>query len=64
MGPLCLQDPQPQAPTSRPLSQNMHLHLHLHLYLLGLRQENPSQGMRHHLCGESLPWLQPKTQMP
>ena len=66
MGPLCLQEPQPQAPTSRPLSENMHLHLHLHLhlYLLGLRQENPSQGMRHHLCGESLPWLVPKTQMP
>ena len=40
------------------------LHLHLHLHLLGLGQENPSLGMRHHLCRESLPWLVPKTQMP
>ena len=44
-----------------PLSENTHLHLHL--YLLGLWQENPSQGMSHHLCRESLPCLQPKTQM-
>ncbi|XP_070651839.1 fibrous sheath CABYR-binding protein-like isoform X1 [Bos indicus] len=59
---LCLQDPQPQAPMSHPLSEN--IHLHLHLYLLGLWQENPSQGMSHHLCRESLPWLLPKTQTP
>ena len=44
-----------------PLSENTHLHLHL--YLLGLWQENPSQGMSHHLCRESLPWLLPKTHM-
>ena len=43
---------------------NENIHLHLHLYLLGLWQENPSQGMSHHLCRKSLPWLQPKTQMP
>ena len=60
--PLCLQDPQPKAPMSHPLSEN--IHLHLHLYLLRLWQENPSQGMSHHLCRESLPWLLPKTQMP
>ena len=60
--PLCLQDPQPKAPMSHPLSEN--IHLHLHLYLLRLWQENLSQGMSHHLCGESLPWLLPKTQMP
>ena len=53
IGALCLQDPQPQAPIS---------HLHLHLPLLGLWQENPSQGMSYHLCRESLPWLLPKTQ--
>ena len=62
IGPLCLQDPQPQALMSHPLSEN--IHLHLHLYLLGLWQENPSQGMNHHLCRESLPWLLPKTQTP
>ena len=33
IGPLCLQDPQPQAPMSHPLSEN--IHFHLHLYLLG-----------------------------
>ena len=43
---------------------NENIHLHLHLYLLGLWQENPSQGMSHHLCRESLPCLLPKTQMP
>ena len=59
---LCLKDPQPQAMMSHPLSRN--IHLHLHLYLLRLWQENPSQGMSHHLCRESLPWLLPKTQMP
>ena len=64
IGLLCLQDPQPQALMSHPLSENIHLHLHLHLYLLGLWQENPSQGMSHRLCRESLPWLLPKTQMP
>ena len=47
---------------SHHLSENILLHLHLHL--LGLWQENPSQGMSHHLCRESLPWLLPKTQMP
>ena len=47
---------------SHPLSEN--IHLHLQLYLLGLCQENSSQGMRYHLCRESLPWLLPKTQMP
>ncbi|XDC78155.1 hypothetical protein R6Z07F_009328 [Ovis aries] len=62
IGLLCLQDPQPQALMSHPLSKNIHLHLHLHL--LGLWQENPSQGMSHHLCRKSLPWLLPKTQMP
>ena len=60
IGPLCLHDPQPQAPMSHPLSPNVHLHLHL----LGLWQENPSQGMSYHLCRESLPWLLPKTQTP
>ena len=43
---------------------NENIHLHLHLYLLGLWQENPSQGMSHHLCRESLPCPLPKTQMP
>ena len=43
---------------------NENIHLHLHLYLLGLWQENPSQGMSYHLYRESLPWLLPKTQMP
>ena len=43
---------------------NENIHLHLHLYLLGLWQENPSQGMSHHLCRERLPCLLPKTQMP
>ncbi|XP_043295254.1 uncharacterized protein LOC122422697 [Cervus canadensis] len=62
IGPLCLQDPQTQAPMSHPLSLNVHLHLHLHL--LGLWQENPSQGMSYHLCRESLPWLLVNTQMP
>ena len=33
IGLLCLQDPQPQAPMSHPLSEN--IHFHLHLYLLG-----------------------------
>ena len=47
---------------SHPLSEN--IHLHLQLYLLGLCQENSRQGMRYHLCRESLPWLLPKTQMP
>ncbi|XDA75410.1 hypothetical protein R6Z07F_005575 [Ovis aries] len=42
IGPLCLQDPQPQAPMSHALNEN--IHLHLHLYLLGLWQENSSQG--------------------
>ena len=60
IGPLCLQDPKPQAPMSHPLSEN----IQLHLYLLRLWQENPSQGMSHHLCRESLPWLLPNTQMP
>ena len=32
--PLCLQEPQPQALMSHPLSEN--IHLHLQLYLLGL----------------------------
>ena len=31
IGPLCLQDPQPQAPMSHPLSENIHFHLHLYL---------------------------------
>ena len=44
---------------SHPLNEN--IHLHLHLYLIGLWQENPSQGMSHHLCWESLHWLLPKT---
>ena len=60
--PLCLQDPQPQALIFHPLSENFHLHLHL--YLLRLWQENPSQGISHHLCRESLPWLLPKTATP
>ena len=47
---------------SHPLSENIHLHLHLHQ--LRLWQENPSQGMSHHLCRESLQWLLTKTQMP
>ncbi|XP_043745749.1 uncharacterized protein LOC122685226 [Cervus elaphus] len=62
IGPLCLQDAQPQAPMSLPLGPNVHLHLHLHL--LGLWQENPSQGMSYHLCRESLPWLLLNTQTP
>ena len=62
IGPLCLQEPQPQAPMSHTLSKNVYLQLHLPL--LGLWQENPSQGMSHHLCRESLPWLLPKTQTP
>ena len=45
---------------SHPLSPNVHLHLHL----LGLWQENPSQGMSYHLCRESPPWLLLKTQTP
>ena len=49
---------------SHTLSPNVHLHLHLHPHLLGLWQENPSQGMSYHLCRESLPWLLLKTQMP
>ena len=49
---------------SHPLSPNIHLHLHLHRHLLGLLQENPSQGLSYHLCRESLPWLLLKTQMP
>ena len=62
IGRLCLQDPQPQAPMSHPLSKN--IHLHLHLYLPGFWQKNPSQRMSHHLCRESLPWLLDKTQIP
>ena len=31
IGRLCLQDPQPQAPMSHPLSENIHFHLHLYL---------------------------------
>ncbi|XP_043294980.1 uncharacterized protein LOC122422603 isoform X2 [Cervus canadensis] len=62
IGPLCLQDAQPQAPMSLPFGPNVHLHLHLHL--LGLWQENPSQGMSYHLCRESLPWLLLNTQTP
>ena len=62
IGLLCLQDPQPQAPMSHPLSEN--IHLHLHLYLPGVWQKNPSQRISHHLCRESLPWLLDKTQIP
>ncbi|XP_043745750.1 uncharacterized protein LOC122685227 [Cervus elaphus] len=50
IGPLCLQDAQPQAPMSLPFGPNVHLHLHLHL--LGLWQENPT-------C----PWHQPREQI-
>ncbi|CAN0155229.1 unnamed protein product [Rangifer tarandus platyrhynchus] len=64
IGPLCLHDRQSQAPMSHPLSPNIHHHLHLHLHLLGLWQDNLTQGMRYHLCRESLPWLLLKTQTP
>ena len=68
ISPLCPHDPHPQAPMSQPLSPHVHLHLHLHLHLhrhlLGLWQENPSQGLSYHLCRESLPWLLLKTQTP
>ena len=60
--PLCQQEPQPQAPMSHPLSEN--IHPHLYLYLLGLWQENLSQGMSHHLCRESLPWLLARPRYP
>lgn len=62
IGSPCLQDPQPQALMSHPLSQN--LHLHVHLYLLGLWQENPRQRRSHRLGRESLPWLPRNTQTP
>ncbi|CAI9157899.1 unnamed protein product [Rangifer tarandus platyrhynchus] len=60
IGPLCLHDHQSQAPMSHPLSPNVHLHLHL----LGLWQENLTQGMSYHLCRERLPWLLLKIQTP
>ena len=52
IGPLCLQDPQPQALMSHPLNENVHLDLHLHLYLFGLWQENPSGDESPPLQGE------------